>query len=339
MVAFVTFQTTGQDAGLRLDQYLARRIPQTSRARIQEWIKTGRVRVDGVPAKASVRLRGEERIECQPEAPEAHPPLARAFAEEIPLEILYEDDDLVAVHKPAGMTVHAGAGSHRGTLVNALLHHFRQLSKLEGELRPGIVHRLDRLTSGVLLVAKTDAAHLALARQFAARQVRKTYIALVHGKVLHGKVLHGKVPASRGRPVVLDAVEWTRLEMPIRRDRRRRVKMTARAREGRAAVTDFRVIREWPGFSLMEVRIATGRTHQIRVHLSAVGHPVVGDTLYGAPRQPGFPRVFLHAREIAFTQPSTGRLVTISAPLPAELEAFLASHVTRHAEMRIPPLV
>ena len=149
------------------------------------------------------------------------------------------------------------------------------------------------------------------------RSVRKTYLALVRGKI----------PAHRGRPIVIDGIRWTRLEMPIRRDPRRPIRMTARGREGRPAVTDFRVLREYPPFSLLEVRIHTGRTHQIRAHLAAIGHPVAGDTLYGAPAQPGFPRIFLHAREISFTHPSTGRTVTVAAPLPEELNAYLASLV------------
>lgn len=285
------------DHGIRLDQFLARKLPEISRARLQEWIKAGRVRVEGTARKASHRLRGGEWIEVEPEA---RAPL-RAIAEEIPLEILYEDDELVAVNKPAGMTVHAGAGRTRGTLVNALLHHFAQLSGVGGDLRPGIVHRLDRLTSGVLLVAKTDTAHLRLAEQFAGRQVRKIYLALVHGK----------------------APDSGRLEMPIRRDRRQRVKMTARAREGRAAVTDFRRLEQWPEFSWLEVRIATGRTHQIRVHLAAVGHPVVGDTLYGAPAQPALDRYFLHAAEVAFAHPGSGQTLEVRAPLPDPLEHAL----------------
>ena len=293
----MTFEATAADAGRRLDQWLAWRMPGTSRARLVQWIEAGRVRVNGAAAKPSLRLKGGERIEVEPGSP---PPL-RAFPEAIPLEILYEDDDLVAIHKPAGMTVHAGAGRRQGTLVNALLHHFARLSQLGGALRPGIVHRLDRLTSGVLLVAKHDAAHQRLAGQFARRQVRKTYIALVHGKI----------PAGKGRPVIVDGVRWTRLEMPIRRDRRVRVKMTARAWTGREAVTDFQVLEQWPGYSLLEVRIGSGRTHQIRVHLSAIGHPVVGDTLYGAPARVDFPRVFLHAREIQFVHPATGQRITV----------------------------
>lgn len=306
------FEVTEQEAGQRLDQFLALHFPERSRAQVQDLIRAGGVTLDGGPCKPSTRLRGGEQVEWRAETGAVRP-LARAFAEPIPLDILYEDEDLVAIHKPAGMAVHAGAGNDQGTLVNALLHHFGELSKVGGELRPGIVHRLDRLTSGVLLVAKNDRAHLRLARQFARREVQKTYLALVHGKV----------PAGRGRPVVVEGIRWTRLEMPITRDRWRRVKMTARAREGRPALTDFRVLEEWPGFSLLEVRIETGRTHQIRVHLSAVGHPVVGDTLYGARAQPTFSRCFLHARDLFFTHPSSGRAVAIQAPLPPELELHL----------------
>ena len=299
----MTLEATSEDAGSRLDQFLTRKLSGYSRARIQQWIEGGRVQVEGGPAKASARLRGGERIEV---TPEDRPALAAAFPEDLPLQILYEDSDLVALDKPAGMTVHAGAGRREGTLVNALLHHFGQLSEIGGPLRPGIVHRLDRLTSGVILVAKTDSAHLALSRQFAGRQVRKTYVALVHGNFR---------PAAGG---------WTRLDMPIRRDRHHRVKMTARAREGRAALTEFRVVSERPGYTLLEVRIGTGRTHQIRVHLATIGHPVVGDTLYGAPRQPELGRFFLHAREITFSHPGTGEPVTVAAPLARELAEFLA---------------
>jgi len=306
----VIFRTTSADAGQRLDQFLARHLKETSRSRLQQWIQAGHVLLNGSVPKASARLHGGEQIEVRPLAP---PAPARAFAQEIPLEILYEDDDLVAVNKPAGMTVHTGAGITQGTLVNALLHRFERLSAVGGELRPGIVHRLDRWTSGVLLAAKTDAAHVRLARQFALRQVRKTYQALVHGRV----------STRRGRPVIVEGIEWRRLEMPIRRDRRHRVKMTARARQGRPAVTDYRVIEEWPHFSLLEVRIATGRTHQIRVHLSTIGHPVAGDTLYGAPHQPSLERIFLHARELVFTHPSSGETLKIQAPLPPELESQL----------------
>jgi 23S rRNA pseudouridine1911/1915/1917 synthase len=307
------FEVQEKDTGLRLDQFLARCMPDTSRARLQESIRSGEVRVNGAPGKPSQRLRAGERIELvRPAPPPA--PLRRAFAEDIPLQILYEDDLLAAVNKPAGMTVHAGAGASRGTLVNALLYNLERLSGVGGPLRPGIVHRLDRLTSGVLLVAKTDAAHRYLAEQFSRRQVRKTYLALVHARQ----------PPKAGREVLIERRAWRRLEMPIRRDRRRRVRMTARAREGRAAVTDFRVLEQFPGFAWLELRIHTGRTHQIRVHLSTAGHPVVGDTLYGAPSQPALRRVFLHARMIVCPHPATGRELTVRAPLPPELEMHLA---------------
>ena len=309
----MTFKATAQDAGSRLDQFLAHKLPEASRARLQEWIKQGRVRVGETLAKPSLRLRGGERIEVAAELDEARPPLARAFAEEIPLDVLYEDDDLAAINKPAGMTVHAGAGVSQGTLVNALLHHFGKLSDVGGALRPGIVHRLDRLTSGVVLVAKNDAAHRALARQFAERSVEKTYLALVQGTM----------PENRGRAVWDEGVRWTRLEMPIQRDRARRTRMTARSKEGRAAVTDFRVLERWPGFSFLEVRIHTGRTHQIRAHLAAVGHPVAGDRLYGAAARPGLGRIFLHAAEIGFTHPVSGEKIVVRAPLAPELKALL----------------
>ena len=303
IVTLVTLETTAEDADLRLDRFLTRKLEGVSRARIQQWIEAGRVRVEGAPAKASLHLRGGERIEV---APEERPALEGAFAEPLPLKILYEDDALVAVDKAAGMVVHAGAGRREGTLVNALLHHFNRLSQVGGPLRPGIVHRLDRLTSGVMLVAKTDAAHRELARQLAARAVRKTYLALVHGN-------------WRPRPA-----GWTRLEMPIRRDRRNRVKMTARSGQGRAALTEFRILEERAGYSLLEVRIGTGRTHQIRVHLAAIGHPVVGDNLYGAPQQPALGRFFLHSHQIAFAHPTSGRPLTLTSPLAPELAAFLS---------------
>ena len=295
-------QAEAPEAGLRLDLFLHRRLPQYSRARLQQWIREGRVRVAGRPAKPSLVLRGSEVVEVDPVE---LPPL-KAVPEAIPLEVLYEDQDLVAVNKPAGMVVHAGAGNTAGTLVNALLHRFHSLSSLGGELRPGLVHRLDRDTSGVILVARTDAAHRSLAAQFSGREVEKVYLALVHGRL---------------------AADSGRIDKPIARDPQRRTRMTARLASGRPALTSYRVLRRWPGFSYLEVRIHTGRTHQIRAHLAAIGHPVVGDRLYGAPaRIPGLPslgRFFLHAHRIRFRSPSTGRPLTIEAPLAAELAAFL----------------
>jgi 23S rRNA pseudouridine1911/1915/1917 synthase len=310
----IRLETSGDDAGKRLDRFLAERLPDSSRARIQEWIRDGRVCSGGATVRPSLRLRGGEIIEVEP-AP-AQP--LKAFAEAIPLTILYEDQDLAAINKPAGMVVHAGAGAREGTLVNALLHHFGSLSAVGGELRPGIVHRLDKFTSGVLLVAKNDQAHRSLAAQFQSRLVRKIYWALVHGDARRA--------TSKGRPVEADGQSWTRLEMSIARDARRRTRMAARA-TGRNALTDYRVLRTFPGYSLVEARIATGRTHQIRVHLAAIGLPVLGDRLYGAPAEPaGLPppeRFFLHSREVGFRHPSTGQNLCIQAPLPPEFDLFL----------------
>ncbi len=285
-------------AEARLDRFLCRQLSQYSRARLQGWIREGRVRVDGRTAKPSSPLRGGEVVEVEPGE---LPPL-RATAEELPLDILYEDEDVIAVNKPAGMVVHAGAGAHSGTLTNALLYRFGSLSTAGGELRPGIVHRLDRYTSGVILVARTNAAHRSLAAQFSARRVEKTYLAMVHGRV---------------------AAESGAIDRPIARDPRARIRMTARLERGRSALTAYRVVARYAHLTLLEVRIGTGRTHQIRVHLSSIGHPVAGDRLYGAPaRVPGMPpldRHFLHARRIRFLAPSSGREVVVEAPLPPEL--------------------
>ena len=290
------------DAGKRLDQVLHERLPGHSRSRIQRWIQAGAVLVNGKSARASYTVRGGEIVDVTPLEP---PPLA-ATPEDIPLAVLYEDDDLVAIDKPAGMVVHAGAGVHSGTLVNALLHRFRGLSGVAGELRPGIVHRLDRYTSGVLLVAKNDAAHHHLAAQFSGRRVEKVYIALVHGRV---------------------ANETGRIERPISRDPVHRTRMTARRAVGRAAWSEYRVVGRFRGFTLLEVRIGTGRTHQIRVHLSSIGHPVAGDSLYGAPAKvpgmPGLGRYFLHAHRIRFARPSDGEELTLTSPLPPELHTWM----------------
>jgi len=313
-----------ENAGQRLDQYLAAQLSETSRARVQQLIEKGEVLVDGKPAKASLRLRGEEQISVT--APPRAAPL-RAIAEEIPLDIVYEDDDLAIVNKPAGMMVHAGAGAtddarNRGTLVNALLHHFAELSGVSGELRPGIVHRLDRATSGLMVVAKNDKTHRRLARQFSAREVHKTYVALVHGWPKKEK---GTVQSA------------------ISRDFQRRTRMTTRRSGGREAITHYSVTRKidspYGKFALLELKIETGRTHQIRVHMASLGHPVVGDTLYGAPaeiraqsnrrRASGSPAVltltrnFLHSAMLEFKHPRTQKDVTFSRPLPPELAQLL----------------
>ena len=291
-----------RDAGKRLDQMLHERLPEFSRSRIQDWIRNGRVLVNGARGRASHGVKAGEAIEVEP----AEPAPLRATPEAIPLSVLYEDDDLVAIDKPAGMVVHAGAGVHSGTLVNALLHRFGSLSGVGGELRPGIVHRLDRFTSGVLLVAKNDAAHRFLAEQFSSRQVEKVYLALVHGQV---------------------KMEKGRIERPIARDPARRARMTARLGEGRAAWSEYRVLRRLGRFTLLEVRIGTGRTHQIRVHLSSIGHPVAGDTLYGAPAAieglPPLGRYFLHAHRIRFRRPRDGEEISIVSPLAPALEEWM----------------
>ena len=298
----VKLDTHTQHAGKRLDQALHEQLPEFSRSRLQDWIRQGRVLVNGAEQRPSYLLRENDRIEVDP----AEPPALKAAPEAIPLQVLYEDADIIAIDKPAGMVVHAGAGVHSGTLVNALLGRFASLSQIGGDLRPGIVHRLDRFTSGVLLVAKTDAAHQKLSEQFAGRKIEKTYLALVHGRV----------KSDRGR-----------IEKPITRDPKRRIKMTARLERGRAAYTEYEVMRRYPDFTLLKVRIGTGRTHQIRVHLSSAGHPVVGDRLYGAPARiadrPALDRFFLHAHRIRFVHPSTGAPLEITSPLPADLEGWL----------------
>lgn len=296
----IELTSSAGDAGVRLDHFLQGRMPQFSRSRLQQWIRSGRVLVNGIAAKPSLELHGGERVTVEPEAP---PPL-RAEPEDLPLDILYEDADVIALNKPAGVAVHAGAGSHSGTLANRLVHHFRNLSSLGGDLRPGIVHRLDKQTSGVLLVARTDAAHRSLADQFAGRSIQKTYLALVQGRM----------ESSSGS-----------IDLPIARDPVHRTRMTARLGRGRTASTTYQVLRDFQKFSLLEVRIGTGRTHQIRVHLAAMGHPVAGDRLYGAKEPVDLPpgRFFLHAQRIRFLSPASGEPVTVEAPLAPDLESAL----------------
>ena len=260
--------------------------------------------VEGQTARASYIMRGGENISVSP----SDLPRLKATPEEIPLVVLYEDADVIAIDKRAGMVVHAGAGHASGTLVNALLHRFGSLSSVSGDLRPGIVHRIDRDTSGVLIVARTDRAHQALAKQFHDREVEKTYLALVHG---HMKQSQGRITA------------------PISRDPIHRTRMTAKLASGRPAVTEYEVREELSNLNFLEVRIGTGRTHQIRVHLASIHHPIVGDRLYGAPAKvPGLPvlgRFFLHAHLLRFRSPSTGERITIESALPHELSAYLES--------------
>ena len=319
-----TFAADPAAAGLRVDQYLSQALPDISRARVQLLIDAGQVRVDGVIPKSKAKLKGGETIEIEGQP---NPEPLHATPEDIPLSLLYEDKYLAVVDKPAGMMVHAGAGSsederNRGTLVNALLFHFQKLSDLGGSLRPGIVHRLDKQTSGAIVVAKDDVTHRKLGEMFSAREVHKTYLALAHGHL---------------------AKDSTTVTLPIARDLVRRIRMTTRRADGRSALSHIhvleRLVTPYGPFTLVEVKIETGRTHQIRVHLQSLGHPVVGDFLYGAPHvlkrladtnpnnsEPTLEleRNFLHAAHLEFEHPRTHQTLSFEAPLPPELVAFLA---------------
>jgi len=340
MTSTRTIDVPSEASGLRLDRFLAAQLDSVSRSRVQLLIDQGGVLVDGAREKPSLKLRGGERIAI---AGGPHPAPLKAQAEAIPLDVVYEDNDLAVIDKPAGMMVHAGSGKTddaraRGTLVNALLHRFKTLSSAGGELRPGIVHRLDKNTSGLILVAKNDRAHAALGAMFAGRRIQKTYVALVHGSVARDK---GTIGAALSRD-------------PVRRTR-----MTTRPTPyARSAVSHYEVLRRlatrFGKFTLLSVRIETGRTHQIRVHMASIGHPVVGDTLYGATAQlrdemaphrtsksarPGtgatpsnftpqpeslhLGRNFLHAASLEFAHPLTGRPLRFEAPLPLELTSLL----------------
>ena len=293
-------------AGQRLDKFLVSVLEAHSRSQVQRLIEDGHVRLDRKPPKANLALREGDRVVV--DLPE--PVAAAVQAEELPVEILFQDADVAVMNKPAGMVVHPGAGHPSGTLVNALLHHIGDLSGVGGELRPGIVHRLDRGTSGVMVIAKHDAAHQELARQFHDREVEKEYIALVWGLVQAGR----------------------RIDAAIGRDPTNRQKMSARARRARHAVTRITRAYHMPALTLCHVAIQTGRTHQIRVHLSAIGHPIVGDSVYGGVRRrvaadikavQRLQRPFLHAYRLAFTHPRDQRRLEFAAPLPEDLETVL----------------
>jgi 23S rRNA pseudouridine1911/1915/1917 synthase len=301
--------------GARLDTFLAALLPDRSRSQIQRLIKDGLV-ATGAPGLSGARGAGALRASTpvrtgQTFAVELPEPVApHAAPEDLPLAILYEDADLVVLDKPAGMVVHPAAGHESGTLVNALLHHVDDLSGIGGELRPGIVHRLDRGTSGVMVVAKHDKAHQELARQFHDREVEKDYIALVWGVVQAGR----------------------RIDAPIGRDPSNRQKMSTRARRARTAVTRVTKAEHLKGVSLLSVAIATGRTHQIRVHLSAIGHPIVGDPAYGGVHRrvahdlravQRLERPFLHAARLAFAHPADGRRMEFRSPLPDDLQSVI----------------
>jgi len=322
-----------EGAGQRLDHFIATQLDGVSRSRVQLLLDQGDVLVNGAPAKPSLKLRGGEQILI---TGEPHPAPLKAKPQDIPLDVVFEDKHLAVINKPAGMMVHAGAGEtedarNSNTLVNALLFRFNALSSTGGDLRPGIVHRLDKETSGLIVVAKSDAAHAKLGELFSSRQIHKTYIALVHGSVERQK---GTITAA------------------VSRDPVRRTRMTTRpAENSRSAVSHYEVVRRiesrFGKFTLVRVRIETGRTHQIRVHMASIGHPVVGDTIYGAsarltdqaaaqaapsrsarrnaePERLRLSRNFLHAARLEFTHPMTGKLTVVEAPLPAELVSFLA---------------
>jgi 23S rRNA pseudouridine1911/1915/1917 synthase len=301
--------------GLRLDQFLTMVLPGQSRSQIQRLIKDGKVTGPSPSIRASTPVSPGERYVV--EIPELRP--ATPEPEALPLRIVFEDPDIVVLDKPAGMVVHPAAGHQSGTLVNALLHHVKDLSGVGGEARPGIVHRLDRGTSGLMVVAKHDRAHQELARQFHDREVEKEYTALVWGVVHAGR----------------------RIDEPIGRDPRDRQKMSTRARRARSAVTRVTFARHFRGATLIRVAIATGRTHQIRVHLSAIGHPIVGDVTYGGVhRRVGsnlravmrLERPFLHASRLSFTHPGDGRRIDFDSPLPPDLEGVIDDISRREEE-------
>ena len=292
------FIFTAEAPGERLDRSLAARIPELSRTRIQALIKAGYITVNGKPGKPSYRLEGGEVIAVYLPPPER----SEVIPEDIPLVVLYEDDDLIAIDKPAGMVVHPAYGHTSGTLVNAVLYRWPELAQVGDQHRAGIVHRLDKDTSGVIVIARTPQAHRALAAQFEARTTRKRYLALVEGN-----------PASA----------TGRIEAPIGRNPRQRKQMAV-VRKGREAITEFNVLEYYADHALLEVFPRTGRTHQIRVHLAFIGHPIVGDTVYGRRKQRiKLKRHFLHAADLTVRSPSTGEPLTFSAPLPVGLQNIL----------------
>jgi 23S rRNA pseudouridine1911/1915/1917 synthase len=292
-------QLTPDTPGQRLDQYLAAAVDSLSRTEAQRLIKAGQVTVNGNPAKSSYHVEAGDaiRVSIPPSQPQV------IAAEAIPLDVLYEDDDLAAIHKPAGMVVHPAFGHLSGTLVNAALARWPDMRRITGEDRAGIVHRLDKDTSGVIVLAKTSEALKSLQAQFKARTVKKKYLGLADGHP----------PTDAGI-----------VEAPIGRDPRQRKRMAV-VKRGRASLTRYEVLEKFEACSLLALEPATGRTHQIRVHLAWLGNPVVGDDVYGHRKQRvECPRLFLHAAELEVDSPSTGARLIFSAPLPAELEGVLA---------------
>jgi 23S rRNA pseudouridine1911/1915/1917 synthase len=309
------FLVDAADAGQRLDVFVAR-VSGLSRARVQALIEAGSVRVTDHPQKPRYAVKPGDRVALT--VPPAEP--LALTPEPIPIEILYEDDHLLVLNKPAGLVVHPGAGRATGTLVHALLAHCPNLPGIGGVERPGIVHRLDRDTSGVMVVAKSEAAHQSLSLQFKNRIVRKRYLALVHGAVRQ---------------------EAGRIEAPIGRRERDRKRMGVKTEGGRTARTAYRVLRRLPGMTLVELGLETGRTHQIRVHLAHIGHPVVGDEVYGgrrerrgAPGAPPAPRQLLHAWRLGFRHPTGGEWLEFAAPIPAD---FTTAAALDPADLANPP--
>ena len=283
----------------RLDKWLSGAIPTLSRSYIQKCIKEGQAFVNGTPCKANYRLRVDDEVAFQ--IPEAVEPSVEA--EDIPLSVLYEDSDVLVVDKPKGMVVHPAPGHYSGTLVNAVLYHCRgQLSGINGVLRPGIVHRIDRDTTGSLIVCKNDAAHRAIAEQLKAHSLNRSYRAIVHGTV---KEEEGTVCA------------------PIGRDEKDRKRMAVNEKNGKEAVTHYRVLQRFRDYTYIECRLETGRTHQIRVHMAHIGRPLLGDGVYGGRPFPGLTGQCLHARRLTFTHPATGERMTVECPLPDWFEAVL----------------
>jgi 23S rRNA pseudouridine1911/1915/1917 synthase len=303
----VKLQTGPEDRGLRLDVFLAQRLENLTRSQIQLLNRSGGIRIGGRPDKAGYRIRGGEIIEIDLQSLQPVP----LKPEQIPLQIYYEDQDIAIIEKSAGLVVHPGSGTNGTTVVHGLLFHFQQLSDVGGTSRPGIVHRLDKKTSGLLVVAKNNVAHATLSKAFHDRTVEKTYLALVHGKP----------PKPMGT-----------IELSVGRHPSIRTRMTANPSRGRSAFSQYRILQELRGFTLLEVRIKTGRTHQIRVHLSAIGHPVVGDEVYGersykefVKKFGPFDRYFLHAASLRFNHPRTGEVLEFHSPLPPELQKLLQS--------------
>ncbi|MDQ6622044.1 MAG: RluA family pseudouridine synthase [Verrucomicrobiota bacterium] len=297
----IELRVSRERAGLRLDRFLALELADFSRSRLQALIEGGFVRLNAQTPRTREIVRSGDIVEMTIPPPEK----IEAAAEAIPLQILFEDDDLLVLDKAAGMVVHPAAGNREHTLVNALLAHCTALSGIGGKERPGIVHRLDKETSGCLVVAKTDSAHRELSRQFAARSLKKTYLALVAGRLR-------KTSGSIDAPIARHPVHRQRMSI-------------AKSARGRTALTEYRVLRANAEMSLVECELHSGRTHQIRVHLHHLGHPVLGDKLYAAKHAKDFPRQMLHARRLGFTHPRSNEWLQFEAPLPADFEAVLAA--------------